>query len=77
MTVIAKHLTKLEKIRFHRWRKNHPGAKCYYSTDYTLGIGYDIIASTLDLTKHEDRMLINNINSKVITDEENELKKKI
>ena len=75
MTVIAKHLTKLEKARFRRWRKSHPGAKCYYSTDYSLGVGYDIIASVLDLTTHEGRMQIDNVNSKVITDEENELKK--
>ena len=74
MTVLARKMTDLEKSRLRKFKKNHKGAKAYYSTDYSLGVGYDIIASTLDLTLERNRLLIDETNSKFITDEENELK---
>ena len=39
-----------------------------------MGVGYDIIASTLDLTLERNRVLIDETNSKFITDEAEELK---
>ena len=74
MTVLARKMTDLEKARLRKFKKNNKGAKAYYSTDYSFGVGYDIIASTLDLTLERNRVLINDSNSKFITDEENELK---
>ena len=73
-TILARKMTDLEKARLRKFKKNHKGAKAYYSTDYSLGVGYDIIASTLDLTLERNRVLIDETNSKFITDEENELK---
>jgi len=73
MTVLARKMTDLEKSRLRKFRKTHKGAKAYYSTDFTLGVGYDIIASTLDLTLERNRVLIDETNSKFITDEEHEL----
>jgi hypothetical protein len=67
-------MTDLEKSRLRKFRKTHKGAKAYYSTDFSLGVGYDIIASTLDLTLERNRLLIDDSNSKFITDEEEELK---
>jgi hypothetical protein len=40
-----------------------------------MGVGYDIIASTLDLTQERNRLLIDETNSKFITDEKTELEK--
>ena len=74
MKIIAIKMTDLEKSRLRKFKKKHKGAKAYYSTDYTFGVGYDIIASTLDLTQEKNRMLIDDSNSKFITDEANELK---
>lgn len=74
MTVLARKMTDLEKSRLRKFRKTHKGAKAYYSTDFSLGVGYDVIASTLDLTLERNRLLIDDTNSKFITDEENELK---
>ena len=74
MTVLARKMTDLEKSRLRKFKKTHKGAKAYYATDYTLGVGYDIIASTLDLTQERNRVLIDDSNSKFITDEANELK---
>ena len=73
MTILARKMTDLEKSRLRKFRKTHKGAKAYYSTDYSLGAGYDIIASTLDLTQERNRVLIDDSNSKVITDEKHEL----
>lgn len=73
MTILARKMTDLEKSRLRKFRKTHKGAKAYYSTDYSLGVGYDIIASTLDLTQERNRLLIDDTNSKFITDEEHEL----
>ena len=73
MTVLARKMTDLEKSRLRKFRKTHKGAKAYYSTDFSLGVGYDIIASTLDLTLERNRLLIDDTNSKFITDEKNEL----
>ena len=73
-TILARKMTDLEKARLRKFKKNHKGAKAYYSTDYSLGVGYDIIASTLDLTLERNRLLIDETNSKYITDEANELK---
>ena len=73
MTVLARKMTDLEKSRLRKFRKTHKGAKAYYSTDFSLGVGYDIIASTLDLTQERNRVLIDETNSKFITDEEHEL----
>ena len=73
MTILARKMTDLEKSRLRKFRKTHKGAKAYYSTDYSLGVGYDIIASTLDLTQERNRLLIDETNSKFITDEEHEL----
>jgi hypothetical protein len=67
-------MTDLEKSRLRKFRKTHKGAKAYYSTDFSLGVGYDIIASTLNLTLERNRLLIDDSNSKFITDEEEELK---
>ena len=75
MTVLARKMTDLEKARLHKFKKNHKGAKAYYSTDFSLGVGYDIIASTLDLTLERNRLLIDETNSKFITDEKTELEK--
>ena len=73
MTILACKMTDLEKSRLRKFKKTHKGAKAYYSTDYSLGAGYDIIASTLDLTQERNRVLIDDSNSKVITDEKHEL----
>ena len=73
MTVLACKMTDLEKSRLRKFKKTHKGAKAYYSTDYSLGAGYDIIASTLDLTQERNRVLIDDSNSKVITEEKHEL----
>jgi len=73
MTILARKMTDLEKARLRKFKKNHKGAKAYYSTDYSLGVGYDIIASTLDLTLERNRVLIDDSNSKFITDEKQEL----
>lgn len=73
MTVLARKMTDLEKSRLHKFKKTHKGAKAYYSTDYSFGVGYDIIASTLDLTQERNRVLIDDTNSKFITDEKHEL----
>ena len=73
MTILARKMTDLEKSRLRKFKKNHKGAKAYYSTDFTLGVGYDIIASILDLTQERNRLLIDDTNSKFITDEEHEL----
>ena len=73
MTVLACKMTDLEKSRLRKFKKTHKGAKAYYSTDYSLGAGYDIIASTLDLTQERNRAFIDDSNSKVITDEGHEL----
>jgi hypothetical protein len=73
MTVLARKMTDLEKSRLRKFKKTHKGAKAYYSTDYSLGVGYDIIASTLDLTLERNRLLIDETNSKFITDEAKEL----
>jgi type II secretory pathway component HofQ len=75
MTVLARKMTDLEKARLRKFKKNHKGAKAYYSTDFSLGVGYDIIASTLDLTQERNRLLIDETNSKFITDEKTELEK--
>ena len=45
MTVLARKMTDLEKSRLRKFKKTHKGAKAYYSTDYTLGVGYDIIVN--------------------------------
>lgn len=74
MTVQARKMTDLEKSRLRKFKKNHKGARAYYSTDFSLGVGYDIIASTLDLTQERNRLLIDETNSKFITDEEEELR---
>jgi hypothetical protein len=73
MTVLARKMTDLEKSRLRKFKKNHKGAKAYYSTDFSLGVGYDVIASTLDLTLERNRLLIDESNSKFITDEAKEL----
>ena len=73
MTVLARKMTDLEKSRLRKFKKTHKGAKAYYSTDISMGVGYDIIASTLDLTLERNRLLIDDTNSKFITDEKNEL----
>ena len=73
-TILATKMTVLEKVRLRNFRKNNKDAKAYYSTDFSFGVGYDIIASILDLTKEKNRILINDSNSKFITDEVNELK---
>ena len=74
MTVLARKMTDLEKSRLRKFKKNHKGAKAYYSTDFSFGVGYDIIASTLDLTQERNRLLVDETNSKFITDETEELK---
>jgi hypothetical protein len=74
MTILARKMTDLEKSRLRKFKKTHKGAKAYYSTDFSLGVGYDIIASTLDLTLERNRLLIDDSNSKFITDEEEESK---
>ena len=73
MTVLARKMTDLEKSRLRKFKKNHKGAKAYYSTDFSLGVGYDVIASTLDLTLERNRLRIDESNSKFITDEAKEL----
>lgn len=73
MTILARKMTDLEKSRLRKFKKTHKGAKAYYSTDYSFGVGYDIIASTLDLTQERNRILIDDTNSKFITDEKHEL----
>ena len=75
-TILATKMTVLEKVRLRNFRKNNKGAKAYYSTDFSFGVVYDIIASTLDLTKESNRVLINSTNSKFITDEIEESKSK-
>jgi hypothetical protein len=72
-TVLARKMTDLEKSRLRKFKKTHKGAKAYYSTHFSRGVGYDIIASTLDLTLERNRLLIDETNSKFITDEAKEL----
>lgn len=74
MTILARKMTDLEKSRLRKFKKTHKGAKAYYSTDYSFEVSYDIIASILDLTQEKNRVLIDDSNSKFITDEANELK---
>ena len=44
-TILATKMTKLEKVRLRNFKKNNKDAKAYYSTDFSFGVGYDIIAS--------------------------------
>ena len=64
-------LTDLELSRFEEFKKSNPTAKSYYITDFSLGAGYCILASTLDLTKDSEVDLINDDNTVDITDVEN------
>ena len=75
-TILATKMTVLEKVRLRNFRKNNKDAKAYYFTDFSFGVGYDIIVSTLDLTKESNRKLVNLTNSKFITDEIEESKSK-
>ena len=59
-------LTPLEVRRFNEFKKKHPTAKAFFTTDFDLGVGYTIIASTLDLPK--EIKLISEENTKDITD---------
>ena len=59
-------LTSLEAKRFSEFKKKHPIAKAFFTTDFDLGAGYTILASTLDLPKEIE--LISKENTKNITD---------
>lgn len=61
-------LTSLEAERFRKFKEKHPTAKAYFSTEFDLGVGYTIFASTLDLPK--DLKLISEENTENITDVE-------
>ena len=73
MTEVTEELSSLELARFNEFKTKHKNAKCYYTTNYSLGVGYEIIASILDLTNESNFDLINELNSEIITDELNEL----
>lgn len=64
----AKKLTEIEKERLKKFRKRFKGAKAYYSTDDILSSEYEIIASVLNLTVERNKYLMNDDNSKIITD---------
>ncbi len=59
-------LTFLEVKKFSEFKKKHPTAKVFFTTDFDLGVGYTILASTLDLPKEVE--LISEENTKDITD---------
>lgn len=59
-------LTSLETERFREFRKKHPTAKAYFSTEFDLGVGYTILASTLNLP--DELELISEENTENITD---------
>jgi hypothetical protein len=59
-------LTFLEVKKFNEFKKKHPTAKAFFTTDFDLGVGYTILASTLDLPKEVE--LISEENTKDITD---------
>jgi hypothetical protein len=59
-------LTSLEVKRFNEFKKKHPTAKAFFTTDFDLGVGYTIFASTLDLPNELE--LVSEENTKNITD---------
>lgn len=59
-------LTSLEAEKLRKFKEKHPTAKAYFSTEFDLGAGYTILASTLDLPKEVE--LISEENTKDITD---------
>ena len=59
-------LTSLEAEKFRKFKEKHPTAKAYFSTEFDLGVGYTILASTLNLPKEKE--LISEENTKDITD---------
>lgn len=61
-------LTSLETERFQKFKEKHPTAKVYFSTEFDLGVGYTILASTLDLPN--EIQLISEENTENITDVE-------
>ena len=65
-TILATKMTKLEKVRLRNFKKNNKDAKAYYSRAFSFGVGHDIIASIVDLTKESNRVLIDSINSKFV-----------
>ena len=63
-------LTETERKRFKKFKENHKQEKChcYYITDFSLGAGYDIIATTIKIESEKDFDKLNNSNMRNITD---------
>lgn len=66
-------LTDVEKERYKKFKKHHKEEKvyCYYITDFSLGVGYDIIVTTVSLKNENDLDKLNNSNMRNITDVDN------
>lgn len=63
-------LTDIENERYKKFKDQHQGQKvyCYYVTDFNLGVGYDIIVTTIKLNNEIDLGKLNNDNMRNITD---------
>jgi hypothetical protein len=70
-------MTSIELQRWHEFKEKFKGntCRCYFITDFELGIGYDIYATILELNTYEDLLEIDESNSLNITDTENMLDK--
>ena len=69
----SKDLSDVELRRYRRFKKHHEHAHCYYTTEFSLGAGYDILATTLTINNEKDLLKVNLKNSEFITDEVKEL----
>lgn len=63
-------LTDIEEERYKKFKKHHKDEKiyCYYITDFSPGVGYDIIATTINIKSENDLIKLNNSNMRNITD---------
>ena len=63
-------LTDIENERYKKFKKHHKDEKvyCYYITDFSPGVGYDIIATTINIKSEHDLSKLNNSNMRNITD---------
>jgi len=65
-------MTSIELKRWNNYKEQHKDTECYcyFITDFELGVGYDIIATTIELTDEEDLYELDKSNSLNITDTE-------
>lgn len=68
-----KELTKIEISNLNKFKNLHPEEKIniYYITEFNLGCGYTIFATTLEVNNNTDLQKLNNQNSRDITDIDN------